>query len=186
VSLAQVSNNPPITSGQVTMAGFEPGTGRVGCAAPAKYVIGQNADSLAGMWFTFDAPTVTNRRWINAINARLSTCRFKFDGSNDDNSAGAATATAVNCGTLTGACRRCHLLGPCLCDRMTQAQQDFTVFFKYLWQDNNNTPLFDESAEMTSTIRVTQAGKPGCPIDWALPASPLQQMSQIPPFVQGP
>ncbi len=122
MSLAQVSNNPPITAGQVTMAGFEPGTSPVGCAAPAMYVIGQNADSLAGLWFTFDPPTTPNRRWINAINARLSTCRFKFDGSNDDNSAGAATATAVNCGTLTGACRRCHLLGPCLCNRMTQTR----------------------------------------------------------------
>ncbi len=156
------------------------------CAAPAMYVIGENADSAAAFYYTFDAPTVAQRTWYSAIGSRLSTCRFRFGGTNDDNANGAATATAVNCGTLTGNCRRCSILGPCLCNRMTagQTQQDITVFYKFTWQDNNNPPLFDESTEQTATIKVSQQGKPGCPIDWSLPASPLQQMSQIPPFVQ--
>ena len=125
----------------------EPAPNPVACAAPSLYFVAQNdrANQVAAVHVTFDDPASPSARWTSAMHARHSTCRFKIAGSNDNNSNGVANANNVNCGPVTGNCRRCSFTMPCVCDRLNgAAQADLPLHYKYTWQDNDG--VMEESA----------------------------------------
>ena len=56
-----------------------------------------------------------------------------------------ANANDVNCGPVTGNCRRCSFTMPCVCDRLNgAAQANLPLHYKYTWQDDDG--VMEESA----------------------------------------
>ena len=178
------ATNPNIAAANnIAVVKYEPGDTAVSCAAPAMYIIVNNgaSDNVVGLHYTFDSATDPAAVWISALNSRHSTCRFTFNGNNDQNRNNAGNDNAVNCANVPTNCRRCIITGPCLCDRMTADTEDLTLSYKYIWQDNDD--VMEESAVQTTTIKISRDGKPGCPVNFNAP-DVLTQLANQPDLNQ--